>query len=106
MSDTTPDLLGRLAESLEDAKHVQKQLLQQAAEIIITTQLGSQSLLERRMRCGHIRATRLMTELENNGIVGPLIRVGVLRTVLVKPEQLDEVLNSLGSHPSRKAGDC
>lgn len=71
-------------------------LLRQAAELVISTQFGSASMLQRKLKIGFAKAGRLMTQLENSGVVSPVPVDGKTRDVLVKVDQLDDVLARLG----------
>lgn len=69
------------------------QRFEEAARLIVQTQSGSTSLLQRKMQLGYNRAGRLMDQLEAAGIVGPS-QGSKVRDVLVKTEaELTEVLN-------------
>jgi len=65
-------------------------LFRQAAEICIQYQLGSTSLLQRRMSIGYGRAARIIDQLELAGILGPA-NGSKPRDVLVGLEELDEI---------------
>lgn len=74
-------------------------LIRQAVELVVSTQFPSAATLQRKLRVGHAKAGRLMDELEANGIVGPADGTKI-RAMLVTPDQLDEVLRSLGLTPA------
>lgn len=86
------DLFGSTGTAGESRPTVE--LLVEAAELVVTTQFGSPSMLARKLRVGFAMAASLIGRLEELGVVGPA-EGSKARDVLVTPDQVDAVLGKI-----------
>ena len=93
-----PEVLAEGAEKPGAAGGMEEELdplFRQAAELIVTHQQGSTSLIQRKFSIGYNRAGRLMDQLERAGIVGPTRGAKPREVIITDIVQLDEIVAKL-----------
>jgi len=84
------EVLEAATRETDDDEDDSDDLLEEAMHLVITTGMGSTSMLQRRLKVGFARAGRIMDLLERKGVVGPQ-EGSKARSVLISPEQWDEM---------------
>ncbi|KAB2977495.1 hypothetical protein F8R89_01100 [Streptomyces sp. SS1-1] len=95
---------GQAAQSASVPDGVDGALVVEAASLVISSQFGSQSMVQRKLRVGFALAGRLLDILEERGIVGPADG-SKARDVLVAPDVQDDVLRELRADFVLATGD-
>jgi hypothetical protein len=84
---------------------IDRELLLQAVELVVTTQFGSTAMLQRKLRIGHKEAEQLMDAMEAAGIVGPAPDDGKAREVTAPADDLPLALAKVTTDPENEATD-
>jgi S-DNA-T family DNA segregation ATPase FtsK/SpoIIIE len=80
------------AKAAEESEGEDPDIIRQATELVVRSQLGSTSMLQRKLRIGFARAGRVMDILENKGVVGPS-EGSKAREVLIQPDEIESILS-------------
>lgn len=87
----------RQIEASDEGKAEDVEIVLEAVRLVVSTQFGSVSMLQRKMRLGHARAGRVMDTLQELGVVGEQDG-SKARDVLLKPEELEDALVAIKEH--------
>jgi S-DNA-T family DNA segregation ATPase FtsK/SpoIIIE len=71
------------------------ELFEEAARLIVRNQIGSTSLIQRKLALGYARSGRLMDQLENAGIVGPNLGSKAREVYIKTEEELERILQDI-----------
>jgi len=88
-----PEYVGEESDPLEDNVDERDKLFDEAAEVIVTAQQGSASLLQRKLKLGYNRAGRIIDQLEAAGVVGPFEGSKARQVLVNDMNQLNDLLN-------------
>jgi S-DNA-T family DNA segregation ATPase FtsK/SpoIIIE len=89
-----PEYVGEESNSLKDIDATDRDaLFREAAEVIVTAQQGSASLLQRKLKLGYNRAGRIIDQMEAAGVVGPFEGSKARQVLIPTLTQLDQLLN-------------
>ena len=95
-----PEYVGEESDPLEDNVDERDKLFDEAAEVIVTAQQGSASLLQRKLKLGYNRAGRIIDQLEAAGVVGPFEGSKARQVLVNDMNQLNDLLR--GNHQSNE----
>lgn len=90
----SPEYVGEESNSLLDIDASDRdELFRNAAEVIVTAQQGSASLLQRKLKLGYNRAGRIIDQMEAAGVVGPFEGSKARQVLITDLAALDRLLN-------------